>query len=138
MGSGVLAAVLMVTATEGQARSNAAEYLIREEIAAACDGGAGSIDPTAVIERDLTGDGRADLIISHEGIRCAGEGRSIFCGLQVCSVKVYVRRGQLLDPEVEDLLGMTVTVGDGAVPVIRWFGHDGTGHSMSWNGQAFR
>ena len=58
----------------GQVRSNAAEYLIREEIAAACDGGAGSIDPTAVIERDLTGDGRADLIISHEGIGCAGRG----------------------------------------------------------------
>ena len=53
-------------------------------------------------------------------------------------MKVYVRRGQLLDPEVDDLLGMTVTVGDGSVPEIRWFGHDGTSHSMSWNGQAFR
>jgi len=55
----------------------------------ACDGGRGSIDPAGVIERDLDGDGRDDLIIAHEAISCTSGGqfgRSMFCGMQVCSV----------------------------------------------------
>jgi hypothetical protein len=130
--------LLAVAPLSAQGLSNAAQYLIGQEVASACDGGRGSIAPSAVIERDLTGDGRTDLVISHEGIACAGGGRSAFCGAQVCSVLIYVRRGALLVPEVDDLLGQAVTVGDGSVPEIRWRGHGGAAHSMRWNGNAFR
>lgn len=120
------------------ARSKAAEYLIAEQIADACDGKPGTIDPRAVIERDLTGDGNADLIISHDGITCGRGGRSGLCGMQVCSVMIYVRRGPLLKLVVGDLLGMGVTVGDGKIPTIRSHAHGGKRHSMKWNGQEFR
>jgi hypothetical protein len=33
-----------------------------------------------MIERDLTGDDKADLIISHEGITCPDGAPSGFCG----------------------------------------------------------
>jgi hypothetical protein len=130
--------LLAVAPVPAQGLSNAAQYLIAQEVAAACDGGQGSIAPAAVIERDLTGDGRPDLVIAHEGIACAGGGRSAFCGMQVCSVLIYVRRGALLEPEVDDLLGQTVAVGDGSLPEIRWRGHGGAPHSMRWDGSAFR
>jgi hypothetical protein len=130
--------LLAVAPLPAQGLSNAAQYLIAQEVASDCGGGQGSIAPSAVIERDLTGDGRTDLVIAHEGIACAGGGRSAFCGMQVCSVRIYVRRGSLLEPEVEDLLGQMVTVGDGSVPEIRWRGHGGAAHSMRWDGSAFR
>jgi hypothetical protein len=130
--------ILLVAPLPAQALSNAAQYLIAEEVGAACDGRGGSIDPASVIERDLTGDGRADLVIAHEGISCAGGGRSLFCGMQVCSVQVYVRRGELLVRVVDDLLGQSVTVGDGAVPEIRWYGHGGGAYGMRWDGTGFR
>lgn len=120
------------------ARSKAAAYLIRQEIEAACDGKPGKIDPAAAIERDLTGDGKADLIISHEGITCQGRGRSLNCGMQVCSVNVYVRDGALLKPVVDDLLAMQVKVGDGAIPSIHMLAHGGRPHVMKWNGRTFR
>jgi hypothetical protein len=133
----VLAAWLAVIAGPAAAYSNAAEYLIAQEVSAACDGGAGTIAPEAVIERDLTGDGRADLILAHDGIACAGGRRSNACGAQVCSVMIYVRRGQLLELEAQ-LLGTGVTVEGGAVPEIRFFGHGGGARSIRWDGQAFR
>ncbi len=91
-----------------------------------------------MIERDLTGDGKADLIISHDGISCSGGGRSSACGMQVCAVKIYVRDGTLLKLAVGDLLGTAVKVGDGAVPTIEWRIHGGAGRMTKWNGQAFR
>jgi hypothetical protein len=125
-------------ANAARPRSKAADYLIREQIADACDGKGGKIDPAAVIERDLTGDGKADLIISHDGISCSGGGRSSACGLQVCAVKIYIRDGALLKLAVDDLLGTAIRVGDGAVPTIEWRIHGGAGRTTKWNGQAFR
>ncbi|WP_147707516.1 hypothetical protein [Microvirga massiliensis] len=87
----VFAAILALLATPAAARSRAAEFLVRVQINEACDGMEGKIDPRAVIERDLIGDGRADLIISHEGISCTGGApwrRSSFCGAQVCPVNI--------------------------------------------------
>jgi hypothetical protein len=81
-------AMFVLCAGPADALSNPARYLINQQIAEACEGRGGSIDPAAVIERDLTGDGRADLIISHEGIQCADSGRSLYCGMQVCSVMI--------------------------------------------------
>ena len=109
----ILAIVTALLASPAQARSKAADYLVRDQIADACEGGKGSINPAAVIERDLTGDGQPDLIISHDGITCSDGGRSNACGMQVCSVTIYVRDGALLKPAVDDLLGTMVTVSDG-------------------------
>ncbi|UIJ73945.1 hypothetical protein [Aurantimonas sp. HBX-1] len=133
-----LAALLAMTAS-AEARSRAAEYLVAEQIAEACDGGRGTIEPSGVIERDLTGDGAADLIIAHEAITCAGggvSGRSLFCGMQVCSVHFYVRRGTLLQPVLE-MLGGGVTAGPGDVPDISMYAHGGTQGSVRWNGRTF-
>jgi hypothetical protein len=115
-------------------RSKAADYLVREQVAEACDGKGGTIDPAAVIEGDLTRDGKADLIISHEGIRCAGGGRSALCGAQLCSVMIYVRRGTLLKLERE-MLGANVSVKSGA---IRLHAHGGKPAIVRWNGRSFR
>ncbi len=134
----LLLAVFVLAAAPAEALSNAARYLIDQQIGQACEGRGGTIDPAAVIERDLTGDGRADLIISHEGIRCSGGGRSLYCGIQVCSVMLYVRRGALLELAADDKLGMGVSVEDGAPPTIRMFGHGGRPTALRWDGQGFR
>ena len=133
----ILAIVTALLASPAQARSKAADYLVRDQIADACEGGKGSINPAAVIERDLTGDGQPDLTIRHDGITCSDGGRSNACGMQVCSVTIYVRDGALLKPAVDDLLGTMVTVSDGKIPVIHWRGHGGGAHSMKWNGSKF-
>ena len=133
-----LAVVLAVTAP-AQARSRAADYLVAEQIAAACNGGSGTIEPVGVIERDLTGDGAADLIIAHEAITCTGgghTGRSLYCGMQVCSVHFFVRRGALLEPVLE-MFGGGVAAGPGDVPVITMHGHGGGQGSVRWNGRTF-
>ncbi len=119
------------------AASKAANYLLSEQIVAACEGRGGTIDPSAFIERDLTGDGRADLLISHEGITCrSGLRRSLECGVQVCSVRIYVREGSLLRLR-EEFLGMQLSVGNGPVPVIRALGHGGGEGFLRWNGRSF-
>jgi len=130
------AGALTLLSAPVEARSKAAEYVIDQEITAACSG-AGTIAPEAVIERDLTGDGRDDLVISHEGISCQGGGRSAFCGAQICSVNFYVREGALLKLNHE-MLGGGVRVGDGAVPAIHMYAHGGGEGQVKWNGETFR
>ncbi len=115
--------------------SNAARYLMEQEIAAAC-GGPGRIAPEAFVERDLTGDGRADLMVAHEGIACSSGGQSGFCGMQACSIHLYVREGDLLERKAE-VLGIGPTVGPGAVPTIRMQAHGGAPMALSWNGRTF-
>ncbi|QGN00183.1 hypothetical protein [Methylocystis parvus] len=129
----ICAAILASAASAG---SKAADYLVAEEIAGACDGKKGQIDPDAVMERDLTGDGKADLIISHDGIKCPGGARSGFCGMQVCTVNIYVRRGPLLKLSHERL-GARVRVNTSPVPTITMYAHGGSQGSIRWNGSAF-
>ncbi len=121
-----------------EARTEAAAWVVKEQIAEACDGGRGTIDPVGVIERDLDGDGKSDLILSHDAIFCSDGrfGRSIFCGAQVCSVIFYVRRGGLLK-KVGEVLGGGVTIGQGRRPPISMYGHGGQSVSVKWNGKAF-
>jgi hypothetical protein len=136
----LLTTAFVLGSSPAQALSNAARYLIDQQIAEACEwqGGGGTIDPAAVIERDLTGDGRADLIISHEGIACTDGSRSSFCGMQVCSVMIYVRRGALLEVAADDKLGMGVSVGEGEIPTIHMYGHGGQPTALRWDGRAFQ
>ncbi len=119
------------------ASSKAASYLLNQQVSEACDGKKGTIDPGSLIERDLTGDGEIDLIIAHEGITCAGGGRSLFCGIQVCSFKVYVRKDHLLKLE-KDMLGVNITVDDGRVPTVHWYAHGGAPKQLRWNGRSFQ
>ena len=57
--------------------SNAARYLLQQELSKACEfsGGGGQISNGGLMERDFDGDGRDDLLIAHEAIRCGGSGR---------------------------------------------------------------
>ena len=128
--------VPLLATSDVLARSKAAQWLVKEQIAGACDGRRGTIDPSGVIERDLNGDGEDDLIISHEAISCGGA-MSSFCGMQVCSVYFYVRRGDLL-VEVHEMLGGGVEVGSGRVPKISMYAHGGRRGSVSWNGRTFQ
>ncbi len=131
------AALLALLVAPAVAHAQTAADLVRKEIAKACDGKRGQIAPNAVIERDLTGDGQVDLIISHEGITCPGSGRSGFCGMQVCSVMIYVRSGAVLKLALERL-GSSVKVGDGPIPVIQMDAQGGPGRPLKWNGREFR
>ena len=132
----VAAAVLAFAPVSVTAQSsNAAAYLMDQEVRAACNG-AGRIAPEAFIERDLTGDGRDDLIVAHEGITCSNGRRSGYCGMQVCSVHIYVREGDLLRRKVE-VLGGGLSVGKGAVPRISMHAHGGAQRQMQWNGRSF-
>lgn len=110
----------------GPAAAADAQEVLRQEIADACDGAPGKVAREGAIERDLDGDGLEDLIVSHEYITCSGGmmGRSRFCGMQVCSVNVYVRgpRGLALR---EELLGAGVRVGSGPVPTVTMYQHGG-------------
>jgi hypothetical protein len=102
------------------------EVLMRE-IAEACEGARGKIAREGAIERDLDGDGRDDLIVSHEYIDCGDGGmfgRSLYCGMQVCSVNVYMRGPDGLVLELETL-GGGVEVGPGPMPTVRMYQHGG-------------
>lgn len=128
-------AVILVLTAPAHARSDIATDLVNLEIAEGCGKAGGRIEPAAVIERDLTGDGLADLVISHEGISCAGGGESSFCG-QLCSIKFFVRRGERLELDHE-LLGRGMTVGDGAIPPINMYAAGGRPGAVKWNGTTF-
>ncbi|MBO0905685.1 hypothetical protein [Jiella sonneratiae] len=132
----ILALGCTFAAREASARSKAAQWLVNEEIAGACETGRGSIDPVGVIERDLNGDGRADLIISHGAIRCEKHYRSLACGMQVCTVLFYIRRGDLL-VKVHEMLGANVEVRSGRIPSIYLSAHGGGGGTVRWNGRSF-
>ncbi|GIT91278.1 hypothetical protein JANAI62_17340 [Jannaschia pagri] len=133
----VLAFALLGSPAAAQS-SNAARYLAAQEVSEACDGRGGTVSD-GLFERDLDGDGRDDLLIAHEGIRCAGGGfaRSAYCGMQVCTVKIWLRRGDLLKLE-EEFLGGGITLGPTSVPVISGYAHGGASWSMRWSGGGFR
>jgi len=128
----VLCAVPIAASSQS---SNAAAYVLNQEISSAC-GGSGSISPGSFIEKDLTGDGRLDLLVAHEGVSCSSGGRSGFCGAQVCSVNLYVREGDLLKSKGQ-FLGGGVRVEGGGVPLIRMYAHGGKQTALRWNGQSF-
>lgn len=120
-----------------RAQSGAAAYLLKQEITDGCESGKGTIGPSGAIERDLDGDGLLDLIIAHDAIQCSGQAtRSRNCGMQVCSVIFYLKRGRLLR-KAGDMLGSNVQVASGTVPRIYMFAHGGRRGSVRWNGRSF-
>lgn len=120
-----------------QAQSSAVAYLVNQEIAEGCESHKGTIEPSGIIERDLDGDGEPDLIIAADALRCSGQNsRSLNCGMQICSVTFYLRRGPLLR-KVHDMLGAGVSVGPGRVPKVFMYAHGGSRGSVRWNGRGF-
>ncbi|MBN9671553.1 hypothetical protein [Roseibium aggregatum] len=103
--AGLIAAGSLMSPSPSHAFSKATQYLMQQAIADGCGGRAGSFGSDGVFEADLNGDGRDDLVLSHQGITCSGKpGTSLECGMQVCSIKVYIRKGGLLQLE-EEFLG---------------------------------
>lgn len=136
-GALVSAIVLGLSASAAAASdSKAVEWLLDEEIAAGCNGGEGRFDSASVIERDLSGDGRADLIISHDGLRCGAGERSALCGIRSCLVLLYVREGRLLKKRKE-VLSIGVSVGYGRRPPIELVSDRGGRYTLRWNGNGF-
>ncbi|MCB1438898.1 MAG: hypothetical protein H6888_10630 [Nitratireductor sp.] len=135
-----LAIVLLAAypANPVHARSKAANWLVDQQIQEGCDGAKGRFSGGSVIERDLTGDGKPDLIIDHSGLQCGRSGsRSGFCGIKACSVLFYERQGDLLQLRNETL-SIGVSVGKGKRPKIGLVGHNGKRGTVRWNGRQFR
>lgn len=100
-------AALFGDASTAQAEplSNAARYLMDEQVAIACEG-PGSFREDQIITAELTGDGRGDLVLDHGLISCRPPSfstRSLFCGIRAYSVVFSVREGALLVQKAEIL-----------------------------------
>ncbi|AXS41032.1 hypothetical protein [Breoghania sp. L-A4] len=134
-----LTAIALTAPQDAQARSNAARYLINQQIAEGCEGGQGTFEDAGVIEQDITGDGRPDLILDHGGLSCTGGmmTRSLFCGARACSVLIYVREGDLLVLK-EETLSIGAALGRGTPPVIELMSHSFQERRISWDGRRFR
>lgn len=129
--------VAIIAASPATAQSKAAAYLVKQEIAEGCESHQGTVDASGAIERDLDGDGLPDLVISHDAIHCSGQStRSFNCGMRVCSVNFYMRRGPLLQ-KVHEMLGADVSVGDGRLPKVYMSAHGGRRGFVRWNGHGF-
>jgi hypothetical protein len=120
--------------------SKAADWLMTEEIEAACGKAGGRFADGAVVERDLTGDGRDDMVLSHGGVVCAGDQvQSDYCGAMMCSVLIYVRTDDVLTLSAEILsAGGSFTVEDGTSPAIQLINHDGSEGQVQWTGTTFQ
>ena len=134
-----LLAALVVAALPAVAQdSNAARWLVTERLAAVCEEGQGLFNAEGIIERDLTGDGRPDLILFDDFVTCAGRKfRASTCRAGECEFTVYVREGALLQPKLSDRTVERLDVLAGEPPVIVYAQRDGV-RSVRWNGRAFR
>ena len=129
--------VTILVASPAGAQSKAATYLIQQAISEGCESHRGTMDASGAIERDLDGDGVPDLIIADDGLRCSGPSpRSINCGMQVCSVTFYLRRGPLLR-KVHEMLGASLSVGSERIPKVHMYAHGGRRGFVRWNGSRF-
>jgi hypothetical protein len=132
--------IAALAASPAAALSKAAEYLVAEQLRLACSGQEGGFEPGGIDERDLTGDGKLDLIIDHGAVSCrAGgnhSGRSVECGAAACMVLFYVRTGKLLKLSLE-IASVGAVVGSGKVPVIELIGFEFQKGFVRWNGREF-
>lgn len=136
-----LALIFAMLAGAAQAElSNAARWLSGEAVAEGCMSGQGAFGPKGLIERDLNGDGRDDLILNHEHLACQGEGpsRSMFCGAQACSVYFYIRDDAGLLTLNDEVLGGGVSISDGTPPTIKGYAHGGAAWAIRWQQGSFQ
>lgn len=117
--------------------SNAAEWLRDQAIEEGCDGRTGKMLSDAIFVRDLDADGRDDLILSHDGIVCSGQPqRSIYCGAQVCSLNIFLRRGDLLKFAGE-ADALVESISNASPPIIALYLHGGAKARVQWDGSQF-
>lgn len=140
LGSLLALCALPALAEEGPARTAfiaAAQALIAETVAEGCNDQPGRMTSIGVIVRDLDGDGRDDLVLSHEGVECGIEAsRSLFCGAQVCTTRIYLYTASGLIPQAE-VLGSVIDLDGSEPPVIHIAEHGGTRLRLRWTGEAF-
>ena len=133
---GTMAIAALATGVSADQRSRAAQYLIDQQIAESCDSG-GRFEAWGIVEIDLTGDGRRDLLLNHDALVCNGRlFRSLNCGAALCSVYLFVREGELLQPK-EQILSARTEILPGRPPTIRLHSRQGMRYHLRWNGSAF-
>lgn len=116
--------------------SKAVSRIMEAQYPDVCDGASGKLNPAGIIERDLTGDGKADLILDIGTVDC-GNGMNMYCGSAGCSISVYVwQKGRL--KEKLSLLGAGIEVMYGDPPGLRLTGADGGDRTYRWQGGEFR
>ena len=132
------AAIAVLSPTAAQAQpSKAGAYVAKEQMAEACGSRKrAKAASDAFQEKDLTGDGRPDLLVNHRKIRCAKKRKNVRCGPKNCTIQIYVRtkRG-LLKPAFE-VLAKEAKIGAGDKPAIIITSSLGTG-KVRWDGKAF-
>ena len=136
--STLAAAALLVAVPAAAQDSNAARWLVSERLSSVCATGEGMFDAQGIIEQDLTGDGRPDLILFDDFVTCSGRRfRASTCRSGECEFNVYVREGALLQPKLTDRTVERLDVLTGEPPVIVYAQRDGV-RSVRWNGRLFR
>ncbi|MEN0040603.1 MAG: hypothetical protein AAF764_04620 [Pseudomonadota bacterium] len=132
------AAIALLSPTAAQAQpSKAGAYVAKEQMVEACGSRKGAkAAKDAFQEKDLTGDGRADLLVNHSKVRCTAKRKNERCGPKNCTIQIYVRtkRG-LLKPAFETL-AREAKIGDGDKPAIIITSSLGTG-KVRWDGKTF-
>lgn len=134
----VASTLALLAASPSTAMSKGAAYLVKERIAAVCPHG-GTFAPKGITERDLTGDGRADLVLDLAGLTCRGaaNGLNDESGAAHCPVAFYVRKGDVL-VLVSEVASIGARVGPGNPPRITLVGFEYQEHSVRWNGRDFQ
>ncbi|MEM8789739.1 MAG: hypothetical protein AAGE76_15900 [Pseudomonadota bacterium] len=128
-----LAIGLALAAAPAAALSNAAQWLIEQENANACIGARGRLPPEGVVELDLTGDGRPDLLLDLGTMVCPDGSAAAGCAAAGCPLRVFVRSGDLLLPE-RDLIAESYQIGPQPIPVLTVTVPAGAG-LWQWNGE---
>lgn len=110
--------------------------IISREITEGCETSHGKIAPSGLTFKDLNNDGKEDLILSHHAISCTGGNlkRSLYCGAQVCTTKIFIRQQAELKFEIE-FLGFVETISNDELPLLSLISHGGEKAKIRWNGK---
>jgi hypothetical protein len=130
----LLVVVLLAQPQVASAQDSAAARWLANEFSQTFCGGAGTFGPDGLIEMDLTGDGRDDLLLYGGGLSCAN-GQSP-CAAVYCDANLYVREGELL----VDKLGVNTQcaeVAPGSPPTITFCNNDTGPWTVRWDGAQF-
>ncbi|WP_019904431.1 hypothetical protein [Methylobacterium sp. 77] len=121
-----------------QATSAAARYLVSQQVAKLCPKG-GQFKPDGIMERDLTGDGKADLILNLAELSCRGDPKGLNdeCGAAHCPVLFFVRQGDLLVLK-DEIASIGARIGPGRIPRITLVSFEYKEHTVRWDGSSFR
>jgi hypothetical protein len=115
--------------------SSEARAFTDQIVVEACFDATGRIEDGGAVERDLTGDGLADLVIDTSAISCDNRPTNGFCGQMSCSTDVYRRSGNGYVSELS-VLG-TIALGRGEPPELTATEDLGEPYTVRWSGESF-